>query len=81
MPRNARYDEHGQRVTTCCGVYSTYTAGWSNMGDVLCCKKCWHEVPVGEGDGSEFRDPDDATTPLWGDTEWEQIRQDILAGD
>ena len=44
-----RYDDGGQRVTSCCGCYSTY-------GDdgVLCCKRCYNEVDFGEGDGSEF---------------------------
>lgn len=43
-----RYDRLGQRVTDCCGVYSTYS------GDVLVCKKCWGAVSIGEGDGNEF---------------------------
>jgi hypothetical protein len=31
--------------TRCCNAYSTY------VDDALCCKVCWEEVPVGEGDG------------------------------
>lgn len=45
-----RYDENGQRLTDCCGVYSTYS------GETLCCKKCWHAVEFGQGDGSEYRE-------------------------
>ncbi len=50
-----KYDKGGQRVTSCCGCYSTY------CDEVLCCKSCYAEVEFGEGDGSEFRaavDPD-----------------------
>lgn len=46
-----RYDESGHRLTDCCGAFSTYMDG-----DVLCCKKCYWEVPVGQGDGTETRD-------------------------
>lgn len=45
-----RYDENGQRLTNCCGAYSTYMDG-----EVLCCKKCYRGVGFGEGDGSEYR--------------------------
>ena len=44
-----RYDKDGQRVTSCCGSYSTY------HDETLCCKSCYNEVDFGEGDGSEFR--------------------------
>lgn len=48
-----RYDANGQRVTDCCGSYSTYMeSGAEDM--VLCCKKCYREVSVGQGDGVEF---------------------------
>lgn len=50
-----RYDNGGQRVTSCCGCYSTYM----DAGDgtqILCCKSCYEEVEFGEGDGSEFAD-------------------------
>ncbi len=51
-----RYDAGGQRVTSCCGSYSTYAdCGTSEHVEVLCCKVCWCEVDFGEGDGSEFR--------------------------
>jgi len=60
-----RYDDLGQRVTTCCGCYSTYMdVGTFNAPEgqqALCCKACYDEVPMGEGDGSEFApgvDPD-----------------------
>jgi hypothetical protein len=45
-----RYDRNGQRLTDCCGVYSTYS------DETLCCKKCWHTVEIGQGDGSEYRE-------------------------
>jgi len=44
-----RYDELGQRVTDCCGAYSTYVEA------TLCCKRCYQEVPTGQGDGYEFK--------------------------
>lgn len=50
-----RYDEHGQRVTDCCGTYSTYMDDGSGEDMVLCCKRCYQEVGFGEGDGEEFR--------------------------
>jgi len=43
-----RYDEGGQRVTTCCGCYSTYSDA------DLVCRNCYNVVPEGEGDGMEF---------------------------
>lgn len=49
-----RYDNGGQRVTGCCGCYSTYCDDGLG-GEVLCCKACYNEVDFGEGDGSEFR--------------------------
>jgi hypothetical protein len=49
-----RYDEHGQRVTDCCGSYSTYMEVNSRGDQALCCKACYHEVTVGQGDGNEF---------------------------
>lgn len=55
-----RYDDGGQRVTSCCGCYSTYMDA-GDGSEVLCCKACYNEVDFGEGDGSEFRagvDPD-----------------------
>jgi hypothetical protein len=33
-------------LTNCCGSYSTY-----DFDDILHCKKCFHEVSLGEGDG------------------------------
>lgn len=44
-----RYDKGGQRVTDCCGCYSTY------CGEDLVCRSCYHPVTIGEGDGCEFR--------------------------
>jgi len=44
-----RYDKLGQRMTDCCGCYSTY------HDDTLICKRCYNEVDFGEGDGTEFR--------------------------
>lgn len=49
-----RYDDGGQRVTSCCGSYSTYMdAGYGT--EILSCKACYNEVDFGEGDGSEFK--------------------------
>ena len=36
------------KLTKCCDSYSTY------HDETLCCKSCWNEVEVGEGDGTEF---------------------------
>ena len=54
--RTPRYDESGRRLTDCCGAFSTYMDG-----DILCCKRCYWEVPVGQGDGTETRDDTPAT--------------------
>jgi len=40
--------DDGMRLTDCCAVFSTYEDG------MLCCKKCWREVEVGQGDGCEY---------------------------
>jgi hypothetical protein len=48
--KNPRYDDLGQRVTDCCGTYSTY------VDVTLCCKSCYQEVNIGQGDGTEFRE-------------------------
>jgi hypothetical protein len=57
-----RYDAHGQRVTDCCGTYSTYMdimppLDHAGPGEdmVLCCKRCYREVGIGQGDGCEFK--------------------------
>ena len=58
MPK--KYDEHGCRLTDCCGTYSTYMDG-----DVLSCKQCYQQVPIGQGEGSEvimFEGKQDDTT-------------------
>lgn len=36
------------KLTNCCDSYSTY------HDDILICKSCYHEVEIGEGDGTEF---------------------------
>ena len=48
-------DDHGMRLTDCCGSFSTY------HDSDLCCKSCWRTVPNGQGDGTEFcmEHPDD----------------------
>ena len=47
-----KYHESGVRLTDCCGAFSTYHI--DEIGhEILCCKKCWNEVPVGQGDGLE----------------------------
>lgn len=48
-----KYDKGGQRVTSCCGCYSTYCDA-GDGSQILCCKSCYNEVDFGEGDGSEF---------------------------
>lgn len=48
-----RYAEDGQRLTDCCGCYSTF-----DEHGVLYCKKCYEEVPMGQGDGLEYRGQD-----------------------
>ena len=55
MSNEKRYDEHGMRLTNCCGAHSTYMDDGIG-GEVLCCKACYHEVEVGQGDGNEFID-------------------------
>ena len=54
MSKAPIYGTDGQRLTSCCGAYSTFVEG------TLCCKKCYHEVPTGEGDGTEYADGRDA---------------------
>lgn len=53
--KNKRYNREGMRMTNCCGCCSTYCdtpSGW-----ILCCKKCWKAVGIGQGDGSEWKTP------------------------
>ena len=45
----------GMRLTDCCAAHSTY------HDTTLCCKVCWQEVELGEGDGSEYKEVDDAS--------------------
>ena len=53
--RAPRYDTSGLRLTDCCGAFSTYMD--DGEGDVvLCCKQCYNEVPIGQGDGTVTRD-------------------------
>ena len=42
--------EKAIKKTKCCNSYSTY------HDETLCCKTCWREVEVGEGDGTEYKD-------------------------
>lgn len=43
------YDsETGSRLTNCCKAFSTF------HDNVLCCRACYQEVELGEGDGSEI---------------------------
>lgn len=37
-------------LTNCCNSYSTY------HDETLCCKVCWGEVKVGEGDGTKYNE-------------------------
>lgn len=54
-----KYDDKGMRLTDCCSSHSSFYE-CNNIGhiDTLCCKKCFRNVEVGEGDGSEYRDAD-----------------------
>ena len=48
------YDQDGCRLTDCCATYSTYLE--DGVGAyALSCKKCYREVPIGQGDGAETR--------------------------
>jgi len=64
----ALYDTHGQRLTNCCGCYSTY------CDEDLCCKRCYGTVSDGQGDGTEYKvkhtegDTEDALEPIGGET-------------
>jgi len=44
------YNEDEMRATDCCGSHSTHVENGS-----LCCKTCWEEVSVGEGDGCDYQ--------------------------
>ena len=46
----------GLRLTDCCGAASTYCEeNAQSPQEVLCCKKCYKIVSVGEGDGNEYK--------------------------
>lgn len=49
-----KYAKDGTRLTDCCGGYSSYMEDGDGI-PALTCKKCYHEVPFGQGDGSETR--------------------------
>jgi hypothetical protein len=53
MPKTKRYNEKGMRMTDCCGACSTFMEDGTGAY-LLCCKKCYESVGVGEGDGAEF---------------------------
>lgn len=55
-----RYAEDGQLLTSCCGCYSTYMERTDGR-EALCCKACYREVPLGEGDGSVFKEVEEDT--------------------
>ena len=44
------------RLTDCCSAVSTYMDDETGTFDdlVLCCKNCYEEVEIGQGDGNEF---------------------------
>jgi len=57
MKRNTtkKFDaKTGMRLTTCCAAHSTYMDDGIGGMD-LCCKACYYEVEVGEGDGNEYK--------------------------
>ena len=43
------------RLTDCCSAVSTYMDDETGTFDdlVLCCKNCYEEVEIGQGDGNE----------------------------
>jgi len=45
------------KKTKCCDAYSTY-----HEDGTLCCKVCWNEVEIGEGDGSEYEEVEESKT-------------------
>lgn len=47
------HPETGDRLTNCCGMYSTFLCNGTPDAMTLCCKGCYHEVPFGQGDGNE----------------------------
>lgn len=52
-----KFDSLGQRLTDCCGTYSTYADdGMGGDMVVLVCRACYGLVEDGEGDGTEFRE-------------------------
>jgi len=56
MGKPKRYNEEGVRLTDCCGAISTFMECNNYPGhEVLCCKVCFCEVPIGQGDGSEVK--------------------------
>lgn len=57
QPGDKHYDR--QRLTDCCGVFSTYTGD----GDLVC-KKCYGDVEPGEGDGSAYLGTDGVSVTL-----------------
>ena len=44
----------GIRLTDCCSDTSSYMDDGKGKGsEALCCRTCYREVPVGQGDGAE----------------------------
>jgi hypothetical protein len=54
MARKKFNAETGMRLTNCCAADSTYMDDGIG-GEDLCCKACYYEVEVGEGDGNEYK--------------------------
>lgn len=56
--------------------------GYQDGSEFLCCKACYNEVEIGEGDGSEFRagvDPDLYYKNLFAAEEVEAEKRAFLA--
>tara|TARA_R110000823_G_scaffold4025_1_gene15126 strand:- start:731 stop:979 length:249 start_codon:yes stop_codon:yes gene_type:complete len=59
MSSEKKYDDHGQRMTDCCGAFATYgpDVNLDNLDSVpLKCVDCGRLTTKGEGDSTEFRD-------------------------
>lgn len=55
VTRLPQYDREGNRLTDCCGVYSTYVEGMEEQ-PLLVCRNCYQQVPRGQGDKDPERE-------------------------
>ena len=58
MSSEKKYDDHGQRMTDCCGVLATYGTDVEALPflEGFACGACGRLTTKGEGDSTEFRD-------------------------